>query len=177
MDAKSAFSEIHDLLGACREAEAIAEVSLAKLVLKEANIKAFQRSLNDVLAVVTRHFAAQITAASGDNRFEPYRCAWFDVARYQTDVMDAALTWDVDPETLQLIVECRPTPQTSDGRQALKVPQEVRKLRESAEGRDIPPEILLSARKLQKPRAIPSATTLILGSTGRPWNDVEFHKK
>jgi len=56
--------------------------------------------------------------------------AYYDVARYQTDYVDAAIEWNIDKRVLELIIEKRPPPITPEERHALKVPDEVRKKRE-----------------------------------------------
>ena len=56
--------------------------------------------------------------------------AYYDVARYQTNVIDAAIDWEVDPKVLELIVAKLPPPKATEDRLRLKVPNDVTKLRE-----------------------------------------------
>jgi hypothetical protein len=56
--------------------------------------------------------------------------AYFDVARYQTDVTDAAIEWDCDENLLKLILKKRPPPETPEERLTLPTPIEVIKRRE-----------------------------------------------
>jgi hypothetical protein len=56
--------------------------------------------------------------------------AYFDVARYQTDRIDAAIEWDVDKYILGLLLERRPPPQDYEERKRLPVPSAVIKKRE-----------------------------------------------
>jgi len=56
--------------------------------------------------------------------------AYFDVARYQTDTIDASIEWGVDRVVLQCMLTRLPVPKTPDERLCLTVPQEVVKRRE-----------------------------------------------
>jgi hypothetical protein len=56
--------------------------------------------------------------------------AYFDVARYQTDRIDAAIEWNVDKYVLGLLLERRPPPQDHEERRQLPVPKAVTKKRE-----------------------------------------------
>jgi len=55
--------------------------------------------------------------------------AYYDVARYQTDVKDAADEWGVDEEVLGFILAQRPPPTSPEQRRQLSVPSEVTKKR------------------------------------------------
>jgi len=56
--------------------------------------------------------------------------AYFDVARYQTDVLDAAIEWGVDKELLELVLRKKAPSKTPEDRLQLIVPSEVVKRRE-----------------------------------------------
>ena len=58
------------------------------------------------------------------------KLAYLDVARYQTDVIDAAIEWGVDDEALEFLIEIEPPPTSTEERLGLSVPAELRKLRE-----------------------------------------------
>ena len=55
--------------------------------------------------------------------------AYYDVARYQTNVKDAADEWGVDEEVLGFILTQRPPPTSPEQRRQLSVPSEVTKKR------------------------------------------------
>lgn len=56
--------------------------------------------------------------------------AYFDVARYQTDIKDAAIDWQSDETILNFMLKRRPPPATPGERRSLPVPLEVTKKRE-----------------------------------------------
>jgi len=56
--------------------------------------------------------------------------AYYDVARYQTDVLDAAIEWGVAKDILDFVLEHRRVPKTPEDRLILDVPKAVRKKRE-----------------------------------------------
>jgi hypothetical protein len=58
------------------------------------------------------------------------RLAYLDVARYHTDVIDAAIEWEIDEDVLYYVLELAPPPPTTEGRLSLEIPVELRKLRE-----------------------------------------------
>ena len=56
--------------------------------------------------------------------------AYYDVARYQTDVKDAIIQWEADEDLLRFILKKRPPPETPEERLKLTLPKEVVKKRE-----------------------------------------------
>lgn len=56
--------------------------------------------------------------------------AYYDVARYQTDVIDAAIEWGVDSKVLEIVVAKSSLPLSVEDRLRLQVPSDVTKLRE-----------------------------------------------
>lgn len=56
--------------------------------------------------------------------------AYYDIARYQTDVKDAAIDWGVSEELLCYVLKERPVPITPEERHSLDVPHEVQRMRE-----------------------------------------------
>jgi hypothetical protein len=171
MDVKTALWEIHELLGSCPDAENLAEVALAKLVLKELSPKGFQREIAGGLKSVAQNFMKQMET-SADDEFSAYRNAWYDVARYQTDPIDAAITWDADPESFQILLEARPVPTDAAAKQALSVPLAVKKLRENMEGPRITPEMVANIRRPELTRKVPAITKVVTLPEDRrqlPW--------
>lgn len=71
-----------------------------------------------------------LTIKQGVKTDESLTNAYFDVARYQTDIVDAAIEWDTDVRLLGLLLRKRPPPKTPEERLCLMVPIDVTKKRE-----------------------------------------------
>lgn len=56
--------------------------------------------------------------------------AYYDVARYQTDPVDAGIEWNVEKDILGFLLKRRPPPDTPEERRQLPVPTVVVKKRE-----------------------------------------------
>jgi hypothetical protein len=77
-----------------------------------------------------QHIKVQTGLIKNAFKGKSIKLAYLDVARYQTDVRDAAIEWDVDEEALVFLLELKPPPTTTEERLGLEIPDELRKKRE-----------------------------------------------
>lgn len=98
------------------------------MVLNEIPSKDFERGAKDKCVVHVKNCIQDIR--QNVRRKDVLMLAYYDVARYQTDVKDAAIEWGCDETLLKLIVKKRPPPQTPEERLNLSTPIEVVKRRE-----------------------------------------------
>jgi hypothetical protein len=96
-------------------------------VLKEIDNKTFDSVVKDFLASAKNRLQIIRQGIKSDKNMA---FAYYDVARYQTDITDAAIEWQVDERLLRFILTKRPPPETPEGRHLLTVPHEVVKIRE-----------------------------------------------
>lgn len=80
--------------------------------------------------VFAKYIKAQIKHITNVFKGKAIMIAYLDVARYQTDVIDAAIEWGVDDEVLEFLVEIAPPPKSTEERLGLNVPVVLKKLRE-----------------------------------------------
>jgi hypothetical protein len=99
-------------------------------VLKEIDNKTFDSNVKEFLAATKNRLQIIRQGIKADKNMA---FAYYDVARYQTDITDAAIEWQVDERLLRLILTKRPPPENPEGRHLLPVPPEVVKIREVKE--------------------------------------------
>ena len=207
-DAKTVFSDLHEILWICPEAEALAERLVARLILKNAGVKkksknnvpfnleqaqqaqleqkssqgvgvkSFKLQFTEILAKVSQSFVDRVTASEESDGFAAYRNAWFDIARYQTDIGDAAAMWGVDYPTLKLIVDTCEPPTSVSGRHALDVPPVVRRMRENPDCKQA--VALVDPSLLIVKKTVPAKTRLIINQADKdtiPWNTKDNSKQ
>lgn len=80
--------------------------------------------------VFAKYLKVQIKQITNVFKGKAIMIAYLDVARYQTDVIDAAIEWGVDDEVLEFLVEIAPPPKSTEGRLGLNVPAALKRLRE-----------------------------------------------
>ena len=99
-------------------------------VLKEIDNKTFDSNVKEFLASTKNRIQIIKQGIKADKNMA---YAYYDVARYQTDITDAAIEWQVDERLLRFILTKRPPPENPEGRHLLTVPSEVVKIREVKE--------------------------------------------
>lgn len=97
-------------------------------VLKEIPTKDFEHDTKRLCVNYVKNCIQ--TIKQGIKADNSLRVAYLDVARYQTDRIDAAIEWGCDADLLEIILKKRPVPQTPEERHSLIVPLEVTKKRE-----------------------------------------------
>ena len=98
-------------------------------VFKELSCKDYEQKVRKLCAEFVRHCVMTVkqgVKVDKDRRLNAY----FDVARYQTDRIDAAIEWNVDKDVLGFLLKKRPPPENPEERRRLPVPIEVTKKRE-----------------------------------------------
>jgi len=103
-------------------------------VLKEIDNKTFDVTVKDCIASVKNSIQIIRQGIKADKNMA---FAYYDVARYQTDITDAAIEWQVDERLLRFILTRRPPPENPEGRHLLAVPPEVVKIREVKETKNL----------------------------------------
>jgi len=101
---------------------------LSAFILKEITAREFDRGIRDLCINEIKTIASKIKRSlKADRRVLN---AYYDIARYQTDFVDASIEWECDRQMLQFLLKKRKPPLTPEERQQLPVPQEVVNLRE-----------------------------------------------
>lgn len=99
-------------------------------VFKELSSKDFEQKVRKLCAEFVRHCVMTVKQGIKVDRDKRLVNAYFDVARYQTDRIDAAIEWNVDKDVLGFLLKKRPPPENPEERRRLPVPIEVTKKRE-----------------------------------------------
>lgn len=99
---------------------------ISKLIMKEISSRTFKKQIKQAVTATLKDDIKAIT----EKDFTTLYHAWYDVARYQTDIFDAANTWAVDCSTLNYLIFNYPIPTTIEERLKLSTPPEVKKIRE-----------------------------------------------
>jgi len=118
-----------DLLEAFPTLEAELMELYSAYVLKEISSKDFEQQVKKLCAEHVRNCVVTIKQGIKADKSKRLINAYFDVARYQTDRIDAALEWNVDEDILGYMLKRRPPPTNPEDRLKLSVPIEVTKKR------------------------------------------------
>jgi len=126
--AKDQFADVvYDLIESFPKLEDPCVDLFSSLVLQEITGKIFEQKVKELYFDRIRKCISTIKQeARNKNLYHAY----MDVARYQTDALDAAIEWQVNINLLNILLERKPVPTTVEDRLALFVPQEVVKKRE-----------------------------------------------
>jgi len=119
-----------DLLEAFPSLETDLMELFSAYVLKEISSKEFEQQVKKLCAEHVRNCVVSIKQGIKSDKSKRLINAYFDVARYQTDRIDAAIEWNVDKDILGFILKRRPPPSKPEDRLKLSVPIEVTKKRE-----------------------------------------------
>lgn len=121
---------IIDLLEAFPSLESEIMELFSAYVLKEISSKDFEQQVKKLCAEHVRECVVTIKQGIKADKSKRLINAYFDVARYQTDRIDAAIEWNVDEDILGFLLKRRPPPTNPEDRLKLSVPIEVSKKRE-----------------------------------------------
>jgi len=123
------YNAIVDLLSAFPNIEQDLMELYVAYVFKEASFRDFGRETRNLCIDYIRECMGDIKRGLMSER-KKLLAAYFDVARYQTDRIDAAIEWDVDVDVLGFLLKKRPPPENPEERRKLIVPDEVKIKRE-----------------------------------------------
>lgn len=125
---KDQFADIvHDLIYAFPSFENACMDLFSAFAIQEINGRVFEQ---DIKQIYFDHIKNSISIIKQEIKNKKLYFAYMDVARYQTDPIDASIEWQVNVNLLNILLERKPVPTTVDGRLGLAVPQEVSKKRE-----------------------------------------------
>jgi hypothetical protein len=134
------FRVTEELFGRNQDIEHQADKNLAQFIIKEKNFRMFKRHGSDLLTQMFRQIVEPLADSANTPELEALCNAWYDVARYQTDAVDAKNLWRADEETLRYLLELCPPPETPEERHKLNTPQAVKRQRENYFERVFTPE-------------------------------------
>ena len=120
-------SRIDDFLNSFPQLKKDMEEHLGEYAMKDMLATLFEQKAR---GMYTRHVREEIAWIKNAYKGKNIKLAWLDVARYQTDVWDAAVEWDVEEEVLSCLLRIKPPPVDVDERLRLEVPKELRRKRE-----------------------------------------------
>jgi hypothetical protein len=107
--------------------------ALSDMFMGRKNFGRFTRLVKELAQQISGKLASRAIKSSRSPEALALVNAYYDVARYQTDVTDATLQWGLKNDyLLQQILDFRPPPITPENRAKLRVPKVVRALREVA---------------------------------------------
>jgi hypothetical protein len=119
-----------ELLEAFPDLEGSILESYTAYMLKEAAGRDFELDVRRMCTDHVKNLVLAVKHAVMADKTRSMACAYYDVARYQTDIRDAADFWQVDFDVLRLVLRKRPPPSSPEDRWKLAVPAEVVKKRE-----------------------------------------------
>lgn len=118
---------VYDLIESFPKFENVCMDLFTSFILQERTGKSFEQEIKQIYFDHIRNCIATIKQEAKNKKLY---YAYMDVARYQTDPLDAAIEWQVNINLLNILLERKPVPTTVEDRLALSVPQEVIKKRE-----------------------------------------------
>lgn len=125
---KEACESILTLLKICPDSRLDLEELISAFILKEISSKQFDAGIRDLCLDIIKECAHKIKKSlKADRRVLN---AYYDVARYQTDLVDACIEWECDRDILTILLQHRKPTALPNERLKLPVPQAVVDLRE-----------------------------------------------
>jgi hypothetical protein len=100
-------------------------------IFKDVSSRDYEKKVRGLCSEwVTKCITTIKRGISADVEHKKLLSAYLDVARYQTDRIDASIEWNVDADVLGFLLKKRPPPENPEERRQIEVPYSIRKKRE-----------------------------------------------